>query len=257
MRKIGNPAELHKDRLREMGKLAKRFPISAVGEFCRETAMDFRTSASPKHRRRVIYMTGRWQSGIFLSAIFLAFPSRWQKTGGLDWTGENRQKLFGQRIEPRIARRTRMMRSKKSSLRSLCSMRLNLVRSNWWDCAYACPTQLFRGCISFDEKWRGKIVAFRSRKSCVAFAGHDPPYYFRFGCYKSRFSGVFLRKSRQSRASSDIGASHKKLLQGMKIKILQNPSEMAIDTPCVQCHNLGGICVALLFVAICLMKSLL
>jgi hypothetical protein len=38
MRQIDKPAKLHKDQLREMGELAKRFPISAVGEFGRETA---------------------------------------------------------------------------------------------------------------------------------------------------------------------------------------------------------------------------
>jgi hypothetical protein len=36
MRRLGKPAELDKDRLREMGKPAKRFPISDVGEFARE-----------------------------------------------------------------------------------------------------------------------------------------------------------------------------------------------------------------------------
>jgi hypothetical protein len=37
IRKIGKTAELHKDRLREMGKLESLFPISDVGEFGRET----------------------------------------------------------------------------------------------------------------------------------------------------------------------------------------------------------------------------
>jgi hypothetical protein len=40
MRQLGKPARLDKVQLREMGKPAKRFPISDVGEFDREKARD-------------------------------------------------------------------------------------------------------------------------------------------------------------------------------------------------------------------------